>query len=96
MIKAIIRTPTKQFGYVETEVELENYQQLKAEHDLLFDLMNKEQDVSEIEFTTRLVEVINSDLTEWGSADAYQALNSSQMAVFQALKRFRKRLPDYN
>jgi len=45
------------------------------------------------DFCAKLVEIVNSDLTEnWGTADDYQALSVPEQAVMQALKRLKKRL----
>ena len=88
MIK--LRIPCKeQFAFIEEDYEGDNP---KGRFNELYQLMNG-TGVSETEFCQRLEKVINSDLTAWGTVEAYNELNPSQMAVFQALKRFRKRLP---
>ena len=42
-------------------------------------------------FSDYLIDLFNSNLTEWGNADYYDALSEQQKNVIQAIKRYYKR-----
>lgn len=95
MFKANIRIPTAhQYAFIELQVE-DTPEKIKACYDIMTEMMNKSQAMSEIAFNVYLVNVINSDISDWKgvSTDEYHSLTDSQKAVIQAIKRFKKRLP---
>lgn len=89
-----ITTP-HEYAFVEA-IEEGTSDEIKQAYDVLMATFNKPQVIQELEFNKMMIEVLNSDLTEWQiTTDEYKSkLTESQQAVYQAFKRFKGRLPE--
>lgn len=98
MAKITFRIPTKEpYSYVEIEREDSSDltpEEIKVAYDELTSIFQGSEGIPEITFHEYLIKLANSDLTEWGDSDGYEAMNDSQKKVAQAFKRFYKRLPN--
>ncbi len=93
-----LRIPAKEpYGYAEIQMEGDMYpegQLLKAKYDEYIQAFQSENKYSESRFNEMVCAVMASDLTEWQiETDDYQYLTDSQKAVYQEIKKFKKRLP---
>jgi len=90
-IKAKLRIPTKDtYAFVEVDVESspEGIKQLYSD---LIALFNGSDGIKAQTFYNDLIELANSGMKAWGTADNYASMNEGQQAVFQAFKRLTKR-----
>ena len=78
--------------YVEVDVE-ETAEGLKTLYNELISQFNGDVGMSHLNFYNRIISLMNSDLSEWGTSEDYASMSNDQKAVFQAIKRFYKRLP---
>lgn len=84
-----LRIPTEQFAYVELDFD-GTLEDAKREYDRINEVFNNKR--GDGDFYLFLVAIFNSDLTEWGTIDDYNACSQEQQNVLQAIKRFKKRL----
>lgn len=91
-MKAVIRTPTKQFGYVETQIEVSTYEELKVEHDSLYGLLN-EVGYTDSNFLDDLVIIIKNNLRIEGeeAIEQYEGFSQKQKLVLKEIRNLVER-----
>lgn len=82
-MKAQIRIPTTQYGYIEAEVEGTS-EQIVEKHNELLKRYNGGFGLEDKEFNAWLDKYI---LTQTGNADKYAEMNVEQMNIIQSLKK---------
>lgn len=84
-----LRIPTDQYAFLEIDFD-GSIEEAKREYDRINEVFNNKR--GDGDFYLYVTEIMNSDLTEWGSVEDYNLCSPGQQAVLQSIKRLKKRL----